>query len=124
LIVDDEPTIRDLLQELLLQAGFDVACARNGLVALEVLANWSPNVILLDLMMPVMDGFAFARACRSAHDGSGPGVIVMSAALDTEAAAKTLGARGWIQKPFDVEDVLELLARHLPSDPTSVKAGG
>ena len=117
LIVEDEPTIRDLLQELLLQAGFDVGCASNGLVALEVLAHWSPDLIVLDLMMPVMDGFAFARACRSAHPGSGPGVIVMSAAIDSEAAATTLGARGWIQKPFDVEDMLKLVAEHVPAHP-------
>lgn len=72
LIVDDEPTIRGLLQDVLQDAGFDVGGASNGLATLEVLADWPPDVILLDLMMPVMDGFAFARACRSADPGRGP----------------------------------------------------
>jgi CheY-like chemotaxis protein len=117
LIVDDEPTIRDLLEDLLVEAGFDVGCASHGLTALEMLADWPPDVILLDLMMPIMDGFAFARACRSAYQGSRPGIIVMSAAMDTEAAAKTLGASGWIQKPFDIEAILELLAQQVPANP-------
>jgi two-component system, chemotaxis family, chemotaxis protein CheY len=117
LVVEDEPTIRALLEELLLQAGLEVGCASNGLAALELLACWPPDVILLDLMMPIMDGFAFVRACRSADRGSAPGVIVMSAAMDAEAAAKSLGARGWIQKPFDVEEILELVVRHLPANP-------
>ena len=61
-LVVDEPTIRDLVQDVLSQAGFEVGCATNGVTALEPLADWPPDVILLDLMMPVMDGFAFARA--------------------------------------------------------------
>ena len=110
LIVDDEPTIRNLLHDILLEAGFDVGCAHNGLAALELLATWRPDVILLDLMMPIMDGFAFARAYRAVDNDSPPSFIVMSAALDTQAAAVTVGASGWIQKPFDVEEVLELVA--------------
>jgi two-component system, chemotaxis family, chemotaxis protein CheY len=115
LVVDDEPIIRDLLQDLLLEAGFEVACASNGLIALQMLAEWPPDVILLDLMMPVMDGFAFARACGSAHQGSPPGIIVMPAAIDTQVTAKTLGVSGWIRKPFDVEAVLGLVARYVPA---------
>ena len=114
LIVDDEPTIRDLLQEILLEAGFDVACAHNGVAALEMLDAWWPDVILLDLMMPVMDGFAFARAYRAVDPDSLPSFIVMSAAMDAQAAADTLGASGWIQKPFDIEDILELVAPYVP----------
>jgi two-component system, chemotaxis family, chemotaxis protein CheY len=117
LVVDDEPIIRDLLQDLLLEAGFDVRCASSGLIALNMLAEWPPDVILLDLMMPVMDGFAFARACGPAHRGSRPGIIVMSAAMDTQAAAKKLGVSGWIQKPFDVEEMLGLVAGYLPAHP-------
>ena len=115
LIVDDEPTIRDLLQDILLAAGFAVGCAHNGVAALELLAAWRPDVILLDLMMPVMDGFAFARACRSVATDPRPGIIVMSAAMDTQAAAETLGALGWIQKPFDVDEILELVALSVPT---------
>ena len=114
LIVDDEPTIRDVLQEILLEAGFDVACAHNGVAALEVLDAWWPDVILLDLMMPVMDGFAFARAYRAIGPDSLPSFILMSAAMDAQAAADTLGASGWIQKPFDIEDILELVAPYVP----------
>jgi CheY-like chemotaxis protein len=112
LVVDDEPVIRDLLQDLLVDAGCVVACASNGLVALEILDDWQPDVILLDLMMPVMDGFTFARACRSAHPRSVASILVMSAATDVVAAASGLGVDGWIQKPFDVEQIVELIGRH------------
>ena len=116
LIVDDEPIIRDLLQDILLEAGFDVGCAHNGLAALEILTTWRPDVILLDLMMPVMDGFAFARACRSLDTDSPPSFIVMSAAMDPQSAAETLGAAGWVQKPFDVHEILDLVAPYVPTN--------
>jgi two-component system OmpR family response regulator len=116
LVVDDELTLRDLLHDVLVEAGFRVHCADSGRRALKMLDRFRPDVILVDLMMPDMDGWTFARACRSADRASAPGIIVMSAAADAQIAAGVLDVEGWIQKPFDLEQLVELVSLHAHTD--------
>ncbi len=109
-MVEDEPIIRDLLAEALRSEGYDVTTADNGRDALALL-DWSvPHVILLDLMMPVMDGFAFrARQLLSARLANIP-VIVLSARHDPGGAMRTLRAHAYFSKPFDLDLVLATVA--------------
>ena len=92
LVVDDERLIRDVLAEFLRDAGYDVANAENGRIALAVLERRLVDVILLDLMMPVMDGFAFrARLLESPGLAHIP-VIVLSATFDVGAHLARVGS--------------------------------
>jgi len=78
LIVDDEPIIRGVLVDVLLDAGFAVSSASNGLIALSVLEEWQPDIVLLDLMMPVMDGGTVARELRKLPDSGALRLVVLS----------------------------------------------
>jgi len=106
LVVDDERFIRDVLDELLRDAGYEVANAENGSVALAVLATRLVDVILLDLMMPVMDGFAFrARLLENAGLAHIP-VIVLSAGFNEGARLGRVSPASYLSKPVDLAVVL------------------
>ena len=108
LVVDDDPDIREVVALILEDEGFRVETAVNGAEALEIVRSNPPSGILLDMMMPVMDGPTFLRAWQSEAPSRRVPVVVMSAnqkAVD----ALTLGAATFIQKPFDVDDLLRLV---------------
>ncbi len=116
LVVDDDPDILDALSEILEGEGYRVRRARNGREALERLEPVPPQLILLDLMMPVMDGWEFANRLRQeAHDASEVPIIVLSADRNVGAKARELGAVGHLSKPFELGELLQLLDAHLPS---------
>ncbi len=107
LVVDDEKTLRDFVSRNLSARGFQVFAAANGLEALAIFNNQSLDLIILDLMMPHMDGL---ETCRRVRQHSIVPIVVLSA-LDEEidkVAAFRLGADDYLTKPFGVE---ELLAR-------------
>ncbi len=119
LVVDDDLNILDLLAVILEENGFHVDQARNGREALELVAQCRPDVLVLDLMMPVLDGWGVARALRADPATSSLPILVVSAARNVEAEARQLGASGWITKPFDLEELLYalrgLLGSSMPS---------
>ena len=104
LVVDDQAVIRETLQTALDDEGFTVETAANGREALDILGRWDPCVILLDLMMPVMDGWAFCA--EQQRTGDRTPVVLLSAAGGLDAEAKTLRAAGFIAKPFDIDHVI------------------
>jgi CheY-like chemotaxis protein len=111
LVVDDEPLIRDVLVTVLRDEGYAVVTADDGLAALEVVRQQAPALVLMDVMMPRMDGRMAFRAMRNHAPGDGLPVILMSAMahpadLDPEIAA-------FLRKPVDLEDLLALVARLL-----------
>jgi CheY-like chemotaxis protein len=107
LVVDDEPLIRDGLGEFLRDAGYEVANAENGSVALAVLETRPVDVILLDFMMPIMDGFAF-RARLLEHPGLAHiPVVVLSAGFDVQARLGRVAPASYLSKPFDLGVVLQ-----------------
>ncbi len=112
LVVDDAPDIRDALSEILEVEGYDVQRARNGREALQRLEQEVPDLVLLDLMMPVMDGWEFAR---SLAPGARPPIIVLSADRNVSSKAKEIGALGWLAKPFELTELLAAVRRALPS---------
>jgi DNA-binding response OmpR family regulator len=111
LVVDDDPDILDALSEILEVEGYDVQRARNGREALQRLEQSLPDLVLLDLMMPVMDGWEFAR---SLAPGARPPIIVLSADRNVSAKAKEIGALGWLAKPFELSELLEAVRSVVP----------
>ena len=118
LVVDDEASIRVMLQAVLLRKGYDVATAADGEDALTKLHNYNPDVVLLDLMMPKFDGWKFLKVLRAHCDALGirvPHVIVVSAHLRINPQEVLgLGAAALVTKPFDNDELYTLL-RHLTS---------
>ena len=115
LVVDDDPDLRDFLRLLLTSMGFEVTSAANGQEALEVMEGRCPDLILLDMKMPVMNGWEFCRAleCRDAR----PPIVVLTAAPDPAARAAEAHADGWLGKPFDYAE-LEATVRRFAGRPT------
>jgi len=107
LVVDDQEVIRDTLQTALDDEGFNVETAANGKEALEILLRWKPCVVLLDLMMPVMDGWAFCAEQRRSGDKTP--VVLLSAAGGLAKEAKSLCAAGYVAKPFDLDHVISAI---------------
>jgi DNA-binding NtrC family response regulator len=118
LVVDDDEAIRESL-EMVLERRYDVATARNGRVALEHLEVAPVDVVLLDMMMPVLDGAGFMAEVR--RRGLVVPVILMSAGTDLRTKAREIGAGDFMQKPITLELLEEKLARALgrASDPDS-----
>ncbi len=109
LVVDDDPDILDAICDILEAEGYRVARARHGQEALAQVDGERPDVILLDLMMPVMDGVAFAQALRLRPAASSVPIVVISADGNPQRAA-SVGAIGYLAKPFDIEALLSQVA--------------
>ena len=106
LIVDDEMPIRELMSLVLDQEGYDVVTAENGQDALTACARKRPDVILLDLKMPIMDGVEFARRYRTTLGPHAP-IVVITAAEQAESRAADVEPCGFLAKPFDLESLLD-----------------
>jgi len=113
LVVEDDDTLRETLTEVLLEEGHDVRAAAHGHEALDQLDGWEPHLILLDLMMPIMDAFAFRTRQRQLGIAPHARTIVISAARDLETAVTLLDADGWIEKPFRLQEVVDTIDRLL-----------
>jgi len=112
LIVEDDPDLLALEEAILSDAGYRVASAADGLEALERVEREMPGLILLDMRMPRMNGWDFAREFRARHGNVCP-IAVITAAENARLRAQEIQADAWLEKPFDLEDVLALVARHL-----------
>ncbi|HEX2025040.1 MAG TPA: response regulator [Actinomycetota bacterium] len=109
LIVDDNPDIIGLLRASLRAAGYQTVEAMNGKIALRRVEEGRPDLILLDLMMPVLDGWGVLDALGRQPDP--PPVVVITAAESpaNEERARGLGVAGYVTKPFDVGALLDLV---------------
>lgn len=108
LVADDDPGIVDLIKTLLEAEGFSVLSACNGLEALREVEHHRPDIVLLDIMMPMMDGITCCKELRSNPNTSDTLVVVMSATVDI-AELKGIGATDFIAKPFDNDHLVRLL---------------
>jgi len=111
LIVDDEPMARTLLRLMLVRAGFNVAEAEDGYDALAKVKQSQPDIVLLDVMMPGMDGFTVCEKLRHGENTSDLPIIMLSAKTDLDSINKGLrvGATKYLTKPISPED----LTRHV-----------
>jgi two-component system, OmpR family, KDP operon response regulator KdpE len=107
LVVEDDPNIVDLIRSNLSVRGFDTVVSANGNRALQLLDTESPDIVLLDLMLPEVDGF---ELCRQIRERSAVAIIVVSArgGERDKVTALNMGADDYMTKPFSIE---ELLAR-------------
>jgi CheY-like chemotaxis protein len=112
LVVDDDESIRNFVELALDTEGYYVSSAQNGAVALDVAGQQPPDLILLDMRMPVMDGWAFAQAYRSQPGPHAP-IIVITAAPDAGQRAAEINADGYLGKPFDLDELLGLVDHYL-----------
>jgi chemosensory pili system protein ChpA (sensor histidine kinase/response regulator) len=113
LVVDDSLTVRRASQRLLERHGYAVALARDGLEALERLAERRPAALLLDIEMPRMDGFELLAALRADAGLSDLPVVMITSRIAGRhrERAQQLGVLGYLGKPFDEEVLLAMLAR-------------
>ncbi|MGZ4124489.1 MAG: response regulator transcription factor [Actinomycetota bacterium] len=111
LVVDDEPQVIWMLQFSLQAEGYATFAARDGRSALEEIREHHPNLMLLDIMMPVMDGWSVLEQMQAIPAEDRPRVIVVSArsSLRDRAKAAELGADAFVPKPFNVDDLLAVL---------------
>ena len=110
LVVDDDASIRELVAEALEDAGYTVETADNGIEALEMVGRSVPDLIILDIWMPSLDGFDFMRTLRGDARTRDVPVVAMSAAYP-QRAAHDLGVQEFLAKPFDVSALLEAVER-------------
>jgi DNA-binding response OmpR family regulator len=115
LIVDDEPNIVIALEFLMRRHGFDVRVARNGEEALAAVADFQPDVVLLDVMMPVKDGYQVAQEIRADPELKGTRIIMLTAkGRDTEISkGMAVGADAYVTKPFSTHELIAQIKRVL-----------
>jgi CheY-like chemotaxis protein len=116
LVVDDDLSIRHTVSEILEMEGYAVVTASDGAEALAMVEQSRPALVLLDMRMPVMDGWGFARAVQAR--GFQLPILVMTAAQDARRWAQEIGADGYLAKPFDLLDLLNAVER-LSGPPTA-----
>jgi two-component system KDP operon response regulator KdpE len=111
LVVDDEPQVVWVLQFSLEAEGYTTFAAKNGLEALSEIARHHPTLMVLDIMMPTMDGWAVLEELVKLPDDERPRVVIVSAlsTLSDRAKAAELGADAYVPKPFNVEDLIDVL---------------
>ena len=115
LVVDDEESVRNLLQRVLKEAGYDVVTGANGQEAVDMARKHKPNLIFMDIMMPHMGGYDACSRIKNDKSTKGIPVVMLTALgydLNKELAAET-GADGYITKPFTSEDLLNTISKFL-----------
>jgi DNA-binding NtrC family response regulator len=120
LVIDDEPGIRDLLDTLLSRKGYDVVLAENGWKGLEVFRRERPDVLVLDLKMPGMDGIMVLKQIRSV-DPKLPVIILTGAGTpETEQRVRAMGVTEYVEKEFSLHLLGDALKRLLKTpDPVT-----
>jgi CheY-like chemotaxis protein len=113
LIVEDEPTIRELLDDFLTSEGFETRVASDGRSALEIAERDRPDLILMDVMLPVLDGATATRLLKERDATRDIRVVAMSANSAALDDRRVLPADGVIRKPFDLEKLLAQILQQL-----------
>ena len=109
LVVDDEPVLRAIVREILHEEGYAVIEAADGRVMLEIMARERPDLVLMDVMMPGVDGRDAYRQLRSRPENRDVPVVMMSAAVQPHGLDPSIA--GFMAKPFDLNQLVELVVR-------------
>jgi CheY-like chemotaxis protein len=112
LVVEDDESIREMIEMVLDGEGYEVVTATNGAVALALLSQERPGLILLDMKMPDMDGWEFARHYADLPEPKPP-IVVVTAAQDASRRAAEIGAQGYLAKPFSIDNLLQTIDKFL-----------
>ncbi|HYL94472.1 MAG TPA: response regulator transcription factor [Terriglobales bacterium] len=123
LVVDDEPQITRVLRTSLAAQGYDIRVANNGETALEIMKDWTPDLVITDLAMPNMDGL---ELCRKLRSGSQVPIIVLSVKSEerTKVKALDLGADDYVTKPFAIGELLARVRANLRRVPAGEPSSG
>lgn len=121
LIVDDEPDVVTMWQRSLLMEGFDVLCAYDGISAVDMAEVDKPDLVLLDIMMPMMSGYDVCRQIKANPITEHIPVLCVTSAQSAEVRenAKAAGAQGLLIKPFATRELVAQINRFLPSAQTN-----
>jgi two-component system, chemotaxis family, chemotaxis protein CheY len=114
LLVDDDDAIRIAVSWALSDVGYCVTLAENGRAALDQIAASRPDLVLLDMRMPVMDGWEMAERYRQLPGPHAP-IVVMTAAHDVQDRARQINADGYLAKPFDLDDLVAIVRQYVPN---------
>ena len=112
LIVDDDDELAEVLRQALRESGYAVATVRHGAAALELIERIQPDLILLDLTMPIMDGWSFVSQYRRGAKAGGR-IVLLTGHPNVREISRTLGADAYIEKPFELTEVLGTVQRHV-----------
>jgi len=117
LLVDDDRLVKDLMQHALKNIGYEVISADDGLEALEILQQKKPDLILLDVQMPRMDGYTFIMKKTADPAIAHIPVIVLTSLGKTEPLFKRHGIKAYLVKPINTHDLMEKVQSIIPLDP-------
>ena len=113
LVIDDDPNIVDLLKHRLKINGYEIVTASNGEEGLARVEDENPDLILVDVLMPKMDGYTFVRALRKKPESSTIPVIVITAKDKMKDLFDLEGIQGYMIKPYQPEELLELVKTYI-----------
>jgi len=113
LVVDDDPVIRDMMADILEFEGYTISVARNGSEALQILRNGEAYLVFLDIMMPVMSGRELCTLIETDPHLRERHRIILMSAMDNLEEAATLEVDAILQKPFEVDDVIDILEPYM-----------
>ena len=116
LVVDDDDDFREALSEVLTDAGYPVQKAENGEVALKKVSEEAPGIVLLDLKMPVLDGWGVMERMRNEPRSAAVPILILSA-YGFEWEAELLGAQGYIPKSVGLDEILDRVRKAAGSPP-------
>jgi CheY-like chemotaxis protein len=111
LLVEDDQDVRQLLTEAFEAAGLSVVAAHNGFAALNEVRSTSPDVVVLDLGLPVLDGQEFLDAWRTVAPAHNVPILVLSGSAELPPLLASVGVQGHITKPFDLDQVVAHVGR-------------
>ncbi len=111
LVIDDEPTIRELIAEALREVGYEVRAAGNGVEGLQILHGWRADAVVLDLMMPRLDGFGFVELLRLNPRLASMPIVMVTAAYGAREAAERAGVQAVLTKPFEVDVLVDTVGQ-------------
>ena len=114
LVVDDDPDMIEVMELVLRDAGYATRAALNGKQALDVVAAAMPRLIVLDMLMPVMNGWQFAREFRARYEADTP-IVVATTAEHVGSRGAEVDSADVLPKPFEVSDLLRVVRRYLPA---------
>jgi CheY-like chemotaxis protein len=112
LIVDDDDDMLEAIEFVLDDAGYPTRTAQNGRQALDAVARQMPALILLDMLMPVMNGWQFADEFRKRYGREVP-IVVLTAAEHARSRCSSIDVQEVLTKPFNVTDLLRVVERHV-----------
>lgn len=125
LLVDDDKSIHDLYDKGLVNTIFTKRFAGDGKEALEIYDTWRPDVIVLDILMPVMAGYAVLQEIRTTRDDKSTKIIMATASTDSQDIRDciTLGIQGYIIKPFKLKEIGDTILHYIQQNTGHARQG-